>query len=260
MSAQHALSKEKTPGWFQQNQVRLLKWSVIAAFLAVVAGGFFVSYSIFQLGEKGKQRDVTIAALSKGLDQSREQLRDNGITPTVPPAETVVEQVKGDPGPKGDVGAQGEQGPPGPTGPSGSPGPRGEKGDTGREGVPGAAGETGPSGAPGTNGSDGQDGAQGAQGEPGPPGPQGEPGPMGPMGPEGPEGPEGPQGTLPGTMTINHSDGSSETCTLQEDGSTYNCSGNGPAPQPSPGDDPGPSEPARMSQVYAIVSDRKRMS
>lgn len=258
MSAQHALSKEKTPGWFQRNQVQLLKWSVIAAFVAVVAGGFFVSYAIFQLGEKGKQRDVTIAALSEGLDQSREQLRDNGITPDVPPAETVVEQVKGEPGPKGDEGPKGEQGPPGPVGPSGSPGPRGEKGDTGQVGVPGVAGETGPSGAPGT---DGQDGPEGAQGEPGPAGPQGEQGPMGPVGPEGPQGPPGPQGTLPGTMTINHADGTSETCTLEGE-STYNCSGTGPSPDPTDTqqpEEPG-QEPVRMSQVYAIVSERKRMS
>lgn len=267
MSAQHAVTKEKKPSWLYRNQVRLLKWSVIAAFVAVFVGGFYIAYSIFQLSEKGRERDVTIAALSKSLDESRNQLSDHGIKPTVPSSKTVVEQVKGDAGP------QGVQGPPGPVGPSGSPGPRGQNGSDGSDGqagAPGAAGETGPSGAPGASGKDGSQGVAGPQGEAGPPGPQG---PAGDPGPQGPQGDPGPAGTLPPTMTINHSDGTTETCTLQGD-STYNCTSS-PTPEPTPtatptstesasvnpqdGQKDKPSFPVFLSQAYAIVAERKRL-
>jgi len=268
----HAKKPESTEGgWFDRNQFRVLKVAVAVIFGLVLLTGGYVSYQLFKLSDRTNQQGVTISALSESLDSSREQLQDHGITPTVPPAKTVVEQVKGDPGAKGDTGAQGVQGPAGPPGPSGSPGPRGPKGDTGnmgQAGAPGVAGETGPSGAPGANG---VDGPQGVQGEPGPAGPKGEPGDPGPTGPTGPP---GPQGTLPQTMTLNHADGTSETCTLQSDGSTYNCSGNGPAPQPSGSDSPStqvtasdyhrdrapeqPQRPSGLSQVYAIVSERKR--
>jgi hypothetical protein len=288
------LIKEKTPpegdGWFDRNQFHVLKAAVIAIFALVLMTGAYVSYQLFTLSDRTNEQGATITALSKNLDSSREQLKDNGITPTVPPAKTVVERIEGSPGAKGDTGASGVEGPPGPTGPPGSPGPsgprgqKGDTGDTGQGGVPGAAGENGPSGAPGADGSDGSNGADGTSGKDGQTGPQGiqgpqgEPGPagatgeQGPTGPPGPEGAQGPQGTLPGTMTINHSDGSTETCTLEGD-STYNCSGTGPEPEPtdtsSPteqatassyrhGNQQQPSEPARMSQVYAIVSDRKR--
>lgn len=272
MSAHAKKPEPSEDGWFDRNQFLVLKLAVAAIFGLVLLTGAYVSYQLFSLADRTNEQGATISALSQGLDSSRDQLKDNGITPTVPPAKTVVERIEGSPGAKGDTGAQGVVGPSGPTGPSGSPGPRGPKGDTGetgQEGVPGAAGETGPSGAPGTNGADGTngvDGAQGPQGEPGPPGAQGEPGPRGE---KGETGDQGPQGTLPGTMTINHSDGTTETCTLEGD-STYNCSGSGPAPQPSDteqamassyrsGDDPqGPSDPTPMSQVYAIVSERKR--
>lgn len=277
MSAQHAMTKEKptqdggNDGWFDRHQFHVLKIAVAVIFGLVLLTGAYVSYQLFTLSDRTNEQGATITALSQGLDSSRDQLKDHGITPTVPPAKTVVEKIEGSPGAKGDTGAQGVGGPPGPTGPSGSPGPRGQKGDTGasgQDGTSGVAGETGPSGAPGVNG---QDGAQGPQGEPGPAGPQGE---AGPMGPQGPEGPQGPQGTLPATMTINHSDGSTETCTLQGD-STYNCSGTNPEPTPTDTSSPssqvtasdyrhdespqGPDSPVRMSQVYAIVSDRKRM-
>ncbi len=280
MSAQHALTKEKPSpeggdgGWFDRNQFRVLKVAVAAIFGLVLLTGAYVSFQLFTLSDRTNEQGATIAALSENLDSSREQLKDNGITPTVPPAKTVVEKVEGSPGAKGDTGAQGVEGPAGPIGPSGSPGPRGPKGDTGetgQAGVPGAAGETGPSGAPGTNG---QDGAEGTRGEPGPAGPQGEQGIQGPQGEAGPTGPAGPQGTLPPTMTINHSDGSSETCTLRNDGSTYDCSG-APAVPPTSTDAPTPSQqvtssdyrrdspqgpisPSGLSQVYAIVSERKR--
>jgi hypothetical protein len=258
-------------GWFDRNQFTVLKLAVAAIFALVLLTGAYVSFQLFTLSDRTNQQGDTITALSQSLDSSRKQLQDNGITPTVPPAKTVVEKIEGSPGAKGDTGAAGVQGPAGSPGPSGSAGPRGQKGDTGnagdtgQAGTSGVAGETGPSGAPGVNGKDGQDGAQGPQGDPGPAGPQGE---AGAAGPQGPQGDPGPQGTLPSTMTINHADGSTETCTLQGD-STYNCSGTSSTPAPT--DTPsalssdyerntpqGPSRPVWMSQVYAIVSDRKR--
>jgi hypothetical protein len=255
-------------GWFDRNQFTVLKLAVGAIFVLVLMTGGYVSYQLFTLSDRTNQQGDTITALSQNLDSSRKQLQDNGITPTVPPAKTVVEKIEGSPGAKGDTGASGTQGPAGSPGPSGSPGPRGQKGDTGdtgQSGASGVAGETGPSGAPGADGKDGQDGAQGAQGEPGPAGAKGE---TGDTGPQGPQGEPGPQGTLPSTMTINHADGSTETCTLQGD-STYNCSGTAASPTPTDSsqamssdyrrDTPqGPSRPLWMSQVYAIVSDRKR--
>ncbi len=274
MSAQHAMTKEKPPTWLERNQLRVLRWSVIAAFVAVIAGGCYISYAILQLGEKGKERDVMISALSKSLDDSREQLKDNGITPSAPPAKQVVESVEGQPGARGatgPTGPKGDDGPPGPTGPTGPPGPRGEKGDTGdngengEAGAPGAAGESGPSGAPGANGENGQAGV------PGPAGPAGPEGPVGPQGPQGDRGEKGDPGTLPETLTINHADGSSETCTRSGD-STYNCTSNVP-PTTDPDTEPQagqqvsaytgggrehPGSPVTMSQVYAIVSERKR--
>lgn len=165
---------EGDDGWFDRNQFTVLKLAVGAIFLLVLLTGAYVSYQLFTLSDRTNQQGDTITALSQNLDSSRKQLQENGITPTVPPAKTVVEKIEGSPGAKGDTGATGVQGPVGPTGPSGSPGPRGQKGDTGstgQTGTSGVAGETGPSGAPGVDGTDGKDGAQG---EPGPAGPQGE--------------------------------------------------------------------------------------
>jgi hypothetical protein len=263
---------EGDDGWFDRNQFTVLKLAVGAIFLLVLLTGAYVSYQLFTLSDRTNQQGSTITALSQSLDSSRKQLQDNGITPTVPPAKTVVEKIEGSPGAKGDTGASGVQGPAGSPGPSGSTGPRGPKGDTGdtgQSGVSGVAGETGPSGAPGTSGQDGKDGTQGAQGDPGPVGPTGPQGDKGETGDQGPQGDPGPAGTLPSTMTINHADGSTETCTLQGD-STYNCSGTA-ASSPTPTDTSqalssdyphntpqGPTRPMWMSQVYAIVSDRKR--
>lgn len=260
---------EGDDGWFERHQFQVLKAAVSVIFLLVLVTGAYVSFQLFTLSDRTNQQGDTITALSQSLDSSRKQLQDNGITPTVPPAKTVVEKIEGSPGAKGDTGAAGIQGPAGPVGPSGSAGPRGQKGDTGetgQTGVSGVAGETGPSGAPGTSGQDGKDGAQGAQGDPGPQGPQGD---KGATGDQGPQGDPGPAGTLPSTMTINHADGTTETCTLQGD-STYNCSGDQGSPTPTDPASPAmasdyrqntpqqPSRPVWMSQVYAIVSDRKR--
>lgn len=73
-------------------------------------------------------------------------------------------------------------------------------------------------------------------------------------------------------MTINHADGSTETCTRSGD-STYNCTTNAAPPASDPTTEPPTGEqvsayrrdepedqrqPVTLSQVYAIVSERKR--
>lgn len=259
-------SRARRETWFEKNQVKILKYGVVAAVALMFLGGFYVSYQMFRLSARTEEQARIVDSLAVGLDSSRKQLRDNGITPSVPSAEKVVEQIQGEPGAKGEPGepgADGRQGPPGSTGPSGPPGPRGPKGDPGedgREGTPGAAGDIGPSGAPGANGSDGVPGPQGPQGEPGPQGPQGEPGPR------GPQGEPGRDGALPPSATFNHADGTSEHCTLRSDGRTYDCEWSDPGESPpatEPSSTPTPSDaprrrPVTMSHVYAIVSERKR--
>lgn len=258
MAGHHGVQKQgqKPDGWLERNQAKVLRFSVIALFLLMLLSGFYVSYQLSSLSHRNEEQEKVVGLLAKNLDTSREQLKDHGITPSAPPAKSVVEQVQGA---KGDTGAQGAQGPPGPTGSPGPTGPRGPKGDTGeggQDGAPGAAGSTGPSGAPG---------ADGSAGDAGPAGPQGEPGPAGPTGPEGPKGDKGDPGTMPSTMTIHHADGTTETCTLQSDGSTYDCSYSTPpssTPTDSPTDAPMKSpkdSAALMSLAYAIVSDRKRL-
>lgn len=278
MSKAHAA---QGPSWFTRNQEKVLRVTVIGMFFAMLAGGFLVSKWMFDLSNRFEERGQVIDLLAKNLDGSRDQLKDNGITPTAPPASQVVKEVQGEPGAKGDAGAQGAQGPSGQPGPSGSPGPRGEqgpKGDDGAEGAPGAAGQTGPSGVPGADG-ESIEGPQGPMGPSGPPGPQGEPGADGQDGQDGADGQpgaDGKDGTLPPTMTVNHADGSTEHCTLREDGSTYDCTstppaGGGETEEPPAGEqvsayhgdsggDERPKGPMTMSHLYAIVSERKRFA
>lgn len=251
--AEHRVAKGDSEGWLDRNQARVLKYSVIGLFLLMVLSGFYISRQLWSLSNQNAEREKVVAELANNLDSSREQLEDHGITPSVPPAKTVVEQVQGEKGDPGARGPRGEQGPPGPTGSPGPTGPRGPQGDegdngeAGQDGTPGAAGETGPSGAPGVdgkNGEDGQDGQDGQDGEQGPPGPA------------GPPGPRGEAGSLPSTMTFKRSDGTTETCTLQDDGQTYVCSTTDPVnDEQKDGNSERP-----LSVVYAIVADRKRLS
>lgn len=241
--------------WLDRNQGRVLKYSVIGLFLLMVLSGFYVSRQLWSLSNQNAEREKVVAELANNLDSSREQLEDHGITPSVPPAKTVVEQVQGAKGDPGAQGPRGVQGPPGPTGSPGPTGPRGPQGDeglngeAGQDGTPGAAGETGPSGAPGVNGDNGQAGPQGEQGVQGPVGPQG------PTGPAGPAGPAGKDGGLPQSLTFRRGE-VSETCTLQNDGQTYVCSTTDPVnDEDQDGNSKGP-----LSVVYAIVADRKRLS
>lgn len=266
---------EGRPSWFTRNQAAVLRATVIGMFVLMIFGGFFVSKWMFDLRRDFDGRGEVVDVLAENLDATRKQLKDNGITPSAPPAKQVVEDVEGTPGEKGDQGDPGLIGPSGLTGPSGPPGPRGPKGDrgdlgeTGEDGTPGVAGDIGPSGAPGVNGNDGLNGTNGNDG------PQGPAGPEGPEGPRGEKGEKGDAGSLPPSMTIVR-DGSVETCTLQADGTTYACTAI-PASGPDTGEtpetntpesravmtpasshqEPGKS-PVLMSYAYAIVADRKR--
>ncbi|XP_035710172.1 collagen alpha-1(XVIII) chain isoform X3 [Folsomia candida] len=135
---------------------------------------------------------------------------------------TVVEPVKGEPGPQGDRGLPGLKGDKGDIGPAGPPGPgaafdyegdlkvvKGDKGDIGRRGkrgrpgLPGPRGPSGEIGIPGWPNVNGRPGLaiQGPKGDKGEPavlpdnffkyevsGTAGKPGPQGPPGPPGPPG------------------------------------------------------------------------
>ena len=125
----------------------------------------------------GQQAQATvISRLADGLDTTRQQLQQHGVTPSAPPAQSIV---RGVPGVQGVPGLQGEPGPTGPTGPAGAEGPAGRPGATGPEGPPGAdstipgpagsPGATGPTGAPGPAGPAGKDGTDGRDGAPGQP-------------------------------------------------------------------------------------------
>ena len=85
---------EGDDGWFDRNQFTVLKLAVGAIFLLVLLTGAYVSYQLFTLSDRTNQQGDTITALSQNLDSSRKQLQENGITPTVPPAKTVVEKIE----------------------------------------------------------------------------------------------------------------------------------------------------------------------
>lgn len=114
----------------------------------------------------------------------------------------VIEQGKGDPGPRG------ETGPAGPAGPAGAPGAVGPQGPAGATGPTGPAGEPGPAGPQGERGDTGPAGPAGPQGVPGPKGdtgsvgPQGATGPAGSTGPAGPAGPKGDSAVTASTVEI----------------------------------------------------------
>jgi hypothetical protein len=154
----------------------------LAAFIALVMHS--VQASNNRLADGQKAQATVITRLSSSLDTTRQQLQQHGVTPSAPPAQSIVKAVPGLPGAVGAPGAQGAQGAPGSTGPPGVPGSAGSPGPTGSpgpvstvpgpggspgvagpQGVPGVAGADGKDGAPGkdgTNGTDGRDGANGA--------------------------------------------------------------------------------------------------
>ncbi|WP_152626488.1 collagen-like protein [Streptacidiphilus carbonis] len=132
-------------------------------------------------------QSTAITQLSTALDKTRTQLQQHGVTPSAPPATTIVKNVPGATGAAG----QSVVGPQGPAGKDGvspdpqaiaalvatmihpSPGPSGPPGKDstvpGPQGVPGPASTVaGPQGAQGVPGKDSTvPGPQGAKGDPG---------------------------------------------------------------------------------------------
>lgn len=223
------MHKDNSPGWFDRHQIALLRLMMVAVFVIVILGGIFLSWRMTTLNQRASDNAKAVSLLSQSLDNSRQQLTQAGITPSAPPAKTIVEEVKGSPGPAGAQGVQGDPGPSGPPGPTGSTGVQGKQGQQGAEGSPGAVG---PTGAPGVSGSDGKDGTNGKDGATGPAGPAG---PAGPQGVAGPQGPQGAAGTMPDTVTFKHGDGTVDTCSRDSgSNSSYTCTTSAGTPPTSP--------------------------
>lgn len=149
----------------------------LAAFLWVVIHSLQASNE--RLADGQNRQQAVIDRLSSSLDTSRQQLQQHGVTPSAPPAQSIVRGVPGVPGVAGAQGVPGVPGSPGPTGPPGRPGPAstvpGPAGSPGAPGQPGAdstvPGPQGPQGEQGPTGATGPQGEQGAKGDPGEPGP-----------------------------------------------------------------------------------------
>lgn len=152
----------------------------LAVFIGLVLHS--VQESNKNLADGQKAQATVIARLSSSLDTTRQQLQQHGVTPSAPPAQSIVKGVPGVPGAvgaqgvqgvPGSVGPSGERGAPGSPGPAGSPGPvstvpgpAGSPGAAGVQGIPGAPGADGKDGAPGKDGTNGTDGRDGADGKP----------------------------------------------------------------------------------------------
>lgn len=160
---------------------------LLAGFVALVLHS--VEASNRRLADGQTAQAEVITRLSSGLDTTRQQLQQHGVTPSAPPADSIVQGVPGVPGVAGPPGAPGVPGPSGPPGPSGAPGSPGPVST-----VPGPAGPAGMAGAQGIAGTPGVDGKDGAPGTPGAPGKDGAPGPAGPAGPAGRDGQTCPDG------------------------------------------------------------------
>jgi hypothetical protein len=150
---------------------------VLAAFVALVLHS--VQDSNRRLADGQSAQATVISRLSDGLDTTRKQLQQHGVTPSAPPAKTIVGDVPGVPGAAGEQGVPGAAGSPGASGspgkpgadstvpgPAGAPGadstvpgPQGPQGVPGADStVPGPKGDQGVAGQDGTDGKDGRDG------------------------------------------------------------------------------------------------------
>lgn len=155
----------------------------------LVATVFDLDDEIAEIADVLGQYVTAVDQLAEDVDVLREQVEEEGGTPSVPPSEEITEALPPvdaatlpEPGRPGAPGQQGPPGPPGPKGDDGLPGlagPQGLPGDVGPQGAAGETGATGPEGPAGATGETGETGATGPQGDvgpQGPPGPQGEPG------------------------------------------------------------------------------------
>lgn len=165
-----------------------------------------------QLAQGQQAQATVIAKLATGLDTTRKQLKQHGVTPKAPAASSIVKGVQGVPGVPGPAGATGAAGTAGSPGPSGAPGRNGSNGSPGAAGSPGPAG---PSGSPGASAT----GAAGQTGSTGPVGPQGPRGDQGEQGPKGDTGDTGATGPAPSGWSFTYPPGAL--------GVTYNCTPDG---------------------------------
>lgn len=190
-------------------------------FALLVAG--FVAFTLHTVDAANQRlqaeqtaQGTVISKLASGLDSARHQLQQHHVTPSVPPAQSIVQGVQGEPGVPGPQGVPGVPGKDAPT-ITPSPGPRGP------QGVPG------PSGAPGSPGP-----SSTVAGPAGPVGPAGPAGPQGEKGDTGDTGAQGPAGPPPSGWTFTYTDalGKSTTynCTPDSPGSThYTCKAESPS-------------------------------
>ena len=199
---------------------------VAALWLGMLAFAAAVAWTVHTLDTTNRRlqdeqaaQGTVISKLATGLDSARHQLQQHHVTPSVPPAQSIVRGVQGLPGVPG---PQGSPGPAGKDAPTITPSP----GSRGPQGVPGPASTIpGPAGSPGP-----------ASTVAGPPGPAGSPGPASTV--PGPQGPQGPAGPPPSGWTFTYTDevGKSTTynCAPDSPGSThYTCtavSSSGPGP------------------------------
>jgi hypothetical protein len=174
----------------------------LAAFIALVLHS--VQDSNRRLADGQKAQATVITRLSSSLDTTRQQLQQHGVTPSAPPAQSIVKAVPGVPGAVGAQGVQGEQGVPGPV--STVPGPSGPRGPAGP--VSTVPGPTGPAGVPGADST-----VAGPAGPAGPPGADSTvPGPKGDQGDQGVAGRDGTDGKPPAGWTWTDPAGISYTC------------------------------------------------
>lgn len=179
--------------WLTRHHKKIIPGAFGLVFLLMVLAGVFVSFQLSTLVSRTNQQGRVIDSLSAGLDTSRKQLSNHGITPSAPPASQIIKGVQGDPGPPG---APGTAGLPGSTGPSGPPGQPGQPGASGKNGVNGVNGSPGPPGAPGAT----------VTGAPGNTGPAGKDGAAGKDGKDGTNGQDGSNGSPPAGWTYSWTD------------------------------------------------------
>lgn len=204
------------------------RWSslgVVAAWAGALLLAGFIALAMHSLEASNRRladgqakQQTVISRLSTGLDTTRQQLQQHGVTPSAPPAQSIVH---GTPGAPGETGAQGIPGPistvPGPSGPPGAPGADST--------VPG------PAGSPGADST-----VPGPAGSPGAVGAQGDPGPAGPAGKDGTDGKDGAPGAPPAGWTYTDPSGRSYSCSPVADfdpsSPRYTCSETTSTPPP----------------------------
>src|SRR5690242_21793492 len=104
-------------------------WVVLAVLLLTAAFVAFTLNSVEssnrhlessnrQLAQGQQAQATVIAKLATGLDTTRKQLKQHGVTPKAPAASSIVKGVQGVPGAPGPAGATGAAGTAGSPGPS----------------------------------------------------------------------------------------------------------------------------------------------